>query len=556
MAAEDASAETENTVAESEVTEDSSAEALDQEEITEEKPMRLFTAAPSLQKTAPAPEPLIKITKNPAGAWRQNSTGWWFRYPNGSYPKNEWIEVKNKTYHFDSNGYMSTGWVKDNNHWFYCDSSGAMVKSAWVGNYYLDSDGVMATSRWINQYFVGADGEWIPNYGVGRWVQDSVGWWYNDGYGSYYKNGFHDIKGKTYYFNRSGYMETGWVKINGYWYYFNSDGAMKKNAWEGNYWLLADGKMAVNTAVDNGKYYVGADGAWIPGWSAGKWVKDSTGWGYNDGRGSYYRNGFYDIDGKTYYFNSAGYMQTGWQRINGNWYYFHGDGAMARNANIDGYYVGSDGIWDSGETTSDLVVASGVSSAGITMRGIDVSEHNGDIDLSQYIGEFVIIRIGYWTTPDKRAIRNMDLCDKYNIPYGVYLYDYTTEPADAVKEAEFTLKMIKGRNVRCGVWFDMEDADGWKHRNGLDPTDPRITQICQKYCDTIRAAGYHVGIYASYSWFGTYIKDYQKYDVWVAHWGANDGKMNINLSNMASLHQYTSIPLDKNVMYVPLSNLK
>ena len=145
----------------------------------------------------------------------------------------------------------------------------------------------------------------------------------------------------------------------------------------------------------------------------------------------------------------------------------------------------------------------------------------------------------------------MDLCEKYNIPYGVYLYDYTTTPELAVKEAEFTLSMIKGRNIQCGVWFDMEDADGWKERNDLNPDDPRISKICQAYCETIRKEGYHVGIYASHYWFEHYIHDVDQFDKWVAHWGVNDGNWNKDLSGYASMHQYTSAGgIDKDVMYV------
>ena len=149
----------------------------------------------------------------------------------------------------------------------------------------------------------------------------------------------------------------------------------------------------------------------------------------------------------------------------------------------------------------------------------------------------------------------MDLCDKYNIPYGVYLYDYTTDPEDAVKEAEFTLKMIEGRNVRCGVWFDMED-DGWRARNGVPPSHPNISKLCQAYCRRIEQAGYHVGIYASYSWFENYITGCDRWDKWVAHWGSNNGNWNVNLSGYAPMHQFTSIPLDRNVIYVDLSHFR
>ncbi|VKA07370.1 choline binding protein [Streptococcus pneumoniae] len=58
---------------------------------------------------------------------------------------------------------------------------------------------------------------------------------------------------------------SGWVKQDGSWYYFDGNGNLVKNAWQGNYYLKSDGKMAVNEWVDGGRYYVGADGVWKEG---------------------------------------------------------------------------------------------------------------------------------------------------------------------------------------------------------------------------------------------------------------------------------------------------
>ena len=57
----------------------------------------------------------------------------------------------------------------------------------------------------------------------------------------------------------------GWVKTGTSWYFYNQNGTLAKNAWAGNYWLGADGKMVTNEWVDNGRYYVGKDGAWVKG---------------------------------------------------------------------------------------------------------------------------------------------------------------------------------------------------------------------------------------------------------------------------------------------------
>ena len=56
----------------------------------------------------------------------------------------------------------------------------------------------------------------------------------------------------------------GWVKSGHTWYFYNQNGTLVRNAWAGNYWLGADGRMATIAWVDNGRYYVDADGLWVP----------------------------------------------------------------------------------------------------------------------------------------------------------------------------------------------------------------------------------------------------------------------------------------------------
>lgn len=57
------------------------------------------------------------------GAWKQDGTGWWYRYPDGTYPRNDfvWLLYNNQWnwYYFDKNGYMVTGWVTWNGNQYY-----------------------------------------------------------------------------------------------------------------------------------------------------------------------------------------------------------------------------------------------------------------------------------------------------------------------------------------------------------------------------------------------------------------------------------------------------
>ena len=71
----------------------------------------------------------------------------------------------------------------------------------------------------------------------------------------------------SYYLKADGKMaQSEWIYDSSYqaWYYLKSDGSYARNAWQGNYYLKSDGKMAKNERVDGGRYYVDASGLWKP----------------------------------------------------------------------------------------------------------------------------------------------------------------------------------------------------------------------------------------------------------------------------------------------------
>lgn len=189
----------------------------------------------------------------------------------------------------------------------------------------------------------------------------------------------------------------------------------------------------------------------------------------------------------------------------------------------------------------------------VKMKGIDLSEHNnGNIDFSQY--DFVILRANWWTTEDKKFKAFADKLDKLGIPYGVYCYDYCGDEKTALEQAEYTYNLIKDRDIKMGVWMDMEDADGWKNKNGYLNKE-HCSMVCKVFCDFFKKRGYFTGIYSSSSWFGSMIEELG-YPKWIANWGSNDGTCQGDFSADGVLHQYTSTPIDKDVAYHDLDFYK
>jgi GH25 family lysozyme M1 (1,4-beta-N-acetylmuramidase) len=183
-------------------------------------------------------------------------------------------------------------------------------------------------------------------------------------------------------------------------------------------------------------------------------------------------------------------------------------------------------------------------------RGIDISAHQGDIDLGALKNQidFVIIRVGYGTkgTIDGKFKRNANLCRDLGIPYGFYWYSYALDVAGAQREADAFLNAIAPYEPSYGCWFDMEDADGYKRRNGM-PNNSTLRDICYAFCEKVENAGYYSGIYASLSWFNNQLAGdrLSRFDKWIAQWPTSGGKqrgLSVNPDEKSgwSLWQFTS----------------
>jgi hypothetical protein len=60
--------------------------------------------------------------------WQKDSNGWWYRYKDGSYPKDCWKKIDEEWYCFDGEGYILTHqWTTDNGNAYYLNGDGKMV---------------------------------------------------------------------------------------------------------------------------------------------------------------------------------------------------------------------------------------------------------------------------------------------------------------------------------------------------------------------------------------------------------------------------------------------
>ena len=156
------------------------------------------------------------------------------------------------------------------------------------------------------------------------------------------------------------------------------------------------------------------------------------------------------------------------------------------------------------------------------MKGIDCSEHNGNIDwdaVKEAGIEFVIVRCSYGLeSKDTLFEHNVEEAHKRGIMCAAYHYSYALNELEAKQEADNCRKVIDDSGVllELPVFFDMEDADGYKLRNGFAFDSDEITSMCRAFKEHL---GLHCGIYASESWLNDYI-DWKSLEcpVWCASW--------------------------------------
>ncbi len=184
---------------------------------------------------------------------------------------------------------------------------------------------------------------------------------------------------------------------------------------------------------------------------------------------------------------------------------------------------------------------------------VDISEFQQNIDFNKMKNDgikAVIIRAGYGresSQKDSMFESHYRNAKAAGLKIGVYWYSYADSAGDAEKEAKACLECINNKSLDMPIYYDLEDNSQTKLGKA------KLTEIAERFCETIKKSGYRVGVYANLNWFNNYL-DYdklkKKYSIWLAQYNfANELKCDIWQCSSSSRVSGYNGRLDTNVIY-------
>lgn len=157
----------------------------------------------------------------------------------------------------------------------------------------------------------------------------------------------------------------------------------------------------------------------------------------------------------------------------------------------------------------------------IFARGIDVSEHQGEIDFNAVKNDgvdFVVIRAGYGIGHiDKNFYTNYTNAKAAGLDVGAYWYSYATDTDFCRQEAQSFIDTVKGCKFEFPLYFDIEE------QSQIAQGQEFCSSLIQTFCDYLEKNGYFSGFYSYLGMISSVVNDYIKsrYTCWVAQWSSN-----------------------------------
>lgn len=157
-----------------------------------------------------------------------------------------------------------------------------------------------------------------------------------------------------------------------------------------------------------------------------------------------------------------------------------------------------------------------------TLKGIDVSKHNGKIDWAKVKSagiDFAMLRSGYGSkTVDPTFAFNAKQCNSIGIPIGIYWFSYAYTVDMAKSEALKCIEIIKQLKIDFPVAFDFEgDSLKYAEKQGVKLSYSLISQMANVFLQTIKAAGYKPILYSNRSMLKAHFAQVKDFEVWYAN---------------------------------------
>lgn len=150
--------------------------------------------------------------------------------------------------------------------------------------------------------------------------------------------------------------------------------------------------------------------------------------------------------------------------------------------------------------------------------GIDLSSWQRSYPYAQAKKQgvkFAILRAGFDVTKDNQFEIHYANAKKQGWGVGAYWYTYAKSVAEARKEIQALLKVIKGKKFEYPIYLDMEDAS--IRRIGKST----LNAIVNEYGHAIEKAGYYFGVYTNVDWYRNVISGSalnKRFSWWIASW--------------------------------------
>ncbi|MBE6738082.1 MAG: hypothetical protein E7566_05480 [Ruminococcaceae bacterium] len=167
--------------------------------------------------------------------------------------------------------------------------------------------------------------------------------------------------------------------------------------------------------------------------------------------------------------------------------------------------------------------------------GVDVSEHNGEIDWQRVKDagvDFAMLRIGGrgWGEEgvmyaDSLFLENLRAARAAGIKVGAYFFSQAVTEEEAIEEAEFSVSLLEGEALDYPLAFDWETIEGVTGARTENISPDILTKCARAFCDKVKAEGYTPCLYtgAALAYYKYDLAQLSDIDLWYAFYNDTPG---------------------------------